>query len=80
MILPWLKTGGEALLREGVGIGLQVAQDKLGGRNVGDPLENIPRKPGSDYSTAPSITSTNHGVVCEKRDSQRHRAPQLGKG
>lgn len=36
MILPMLKTGGKALLREGVGTGLQLAQDALAGRNLSE--------------------------------------------
>lgn len=34
MVLPILKTGGKALLREGALTGMQVAQDALEGRNV----------------------------------------------
>ena len=38
MVLPWLKTGGKALLREGVNTGLQVANDALSGRNLGESI------------------------------------------
>lgn len=33
MVLPWLKTGGKTLLKEGLGTDLQIAQDALSGRN-----------------------------------------------
>lgn len=45
-ILPWLKTGGKALLREGVGTGLRVAQDALAGRNVGESFRDHAKQAG----------------------------------
>ena len=45
-ILPWLKTGGKALLREGLGTGLQVAQDALAGRNIGDSFKEHAKEAG----------------------------------
>lgn len=47
MLLPFFKTGGKALLREGVGTGLRVAQDALAGRNVGDSFRNHAKEAGS---------------------------------
>ena len=46
MVLPWIKTGGKALLREGVGTGLQVAQDALAGRNVGESFKEHAKEAG----------------------------------
>jgi hypothetical protein len=46
MVLPWLKTGGKALLREGLGTGLQVANDALAGRNAGDSFRTHAREAG----------------------------------
>lgn len=46
MVIPWLKTGGKALLREGVGTGLQVAQDTLAGRNVGESFREHAKEAG----------------------------------
>jgi hypothetical protein len=46
MVLPWLKTGGKALLREGVGTGLQVANDALAGRNAGDSFREHAKEAG----------------------------------
>lgn len=40
MVLPWLKTGGKALLREGVSTGLHVANDALSGRNLGESIKD----------------------------------------
>lgn len=45
-ILPWLKTGGKALLREGIGTGLQVAQDALAGKNVGESFKEHAKEAG----------------------------------
>lgn len=44
--MPWLKTGGKALLREGLGTGLQVAQDALQGRNVGEAFREHAKEAG----------------------------------
>ena len=46
MVLPWLKTGGKALLREGVSTGLQVANDALAGGNVGDSFKEHAKEAG----------------------------------
>ena len=45
-ILPWIKTGGKALLREGLGTGLQVAQDALAGRNIGESFKEHAKEAG----------------------------------
>jgi hypothetical protein len=46
MVLPWLKTGGKALLREGVSTGLHVANDALAGRNVGESFKEHAKEAG----------------------------------
>lgn len=46
MVLPWLRTGGKALLREGVSTGLKVANEALSGRNVGESLREHTRTAG----------------------------------
>ena len=46
MILPIVKTGGKALLREGALTGLQVAQDALEGRNVKEAFKEHARDAG----------------------------------
>lgn len=46
MILPVLKTGGKALLREGAMTGLQVARDALDGRNISDSFKEHARGAG----------------------------------
>lgn len=46
MILPFVKTGGKALLREGALTGLQVAQDALEGRNVKEAFKDHARDAG----------------------------------
>lgn len=46
MVMPWIKTGGKALLREGLGTGLQVAQDALAGRNVGESFKEHAKEAG----------------------------------
>lgn len=50
-ILPWLKTGGKALLREGIGTGLQVAQDALAGRHVGESFKEHAKEAGQRLLT-----------------------------
>ena len=46
MVLPWLKTGGKALLREGVSTGLHVANDALAGRNIGESFKEHAKEAG----------------------------------
>ena len=46
MVLPWLKTGGKALLKEGLNTGLQVANDALSGRNVGESFREHSKEAG----------------------------------
>lgn len=46
MILPILKTGGKALMREGALTGLQVARDALDGRNVSESFKEHARESG----------------------------------
>lgn len=46
MVLPWLKTGGKALLKEGLGTGLQIAQDALSGRNFGESMRDRAKAAG----------------------------------
>ena len=46
MVLPWIKTGGKALLREGLSTGLQVANEALSGRNIGESLRDHSKAAG----------------------------------
>jgi hypothetical protein len=64
MILPWLKTGGKALLREGVGTGLQVAQDALGGRNVGESFREHAKQAGQRllHGAADHLNQSGRGM------------------
>lgn len=40
IVLPWLKTGGKDLLKEGLGTCLQIAHDALSGQNVGESMRD----------------------------------------
>lgn len=51
MVLPWLKTSGKALLRKGVGTGLQVAQDALSGWNLEKSMQDIAKQAGQRLLT-----------------------------
>jgi hypothetical protein len=46
MVMPWLKTGGKALLREGMGTGIQVARDALAGRDAGESFKEHAKAAG----------------------------------
>ena len=46
MALPWLQTSGKALLREGLGTGMRVAQDALAGRNIGEAFRDRAKEAG----------------------------------
>jgi hypothetical protein len=44
MVMPWIKIGGKALLREGLGTGLQIAQDALAVRNVRESFKDADQR------------------------------------
>lgn len=74
MVLPWLKTGGKALLREGVGTGLHVANDALAGRNIGESFRDRAKESGRRLlQGAVDHVSTNQSGSGVKR--RRRYAP-----
>lgn len=80
MILPWLKTGGKALLREGVGTGLQVAQDALAGRNVGNAFRERTKEAGGRLlqGAVDHLTNNQSGSGVRRRRRKRTRAAPPG--
>ena len=75
MILPWIKTGGKALLREGVGTGLQVAQDALAGRNVAASFRDHAKEAGSRLLQGAAQHLANNQSGSGLRRKRRKAAP-----
>ena len=69
MVLPWLKTGGKALLREGVTSGLQVAQDALGGVNIRDSMRDRAKEASQRLlaGAVDHVTQSGSGIRRRKR-------------
>jgi hypothetical protein len=44
--MPWIKTGGKALLLDGLNTGIRVAQDDLAGRNAREYFKKHAKKAG----------------------------------
>jgi hypothetical protein len=75
MVLPWLKTGGKALLREGLGTGLRVAQGALAGRDVGERFKEHSKEAGQRllHGAATHLAGYQSGSGFRKR--KRMNAP-----
>jgi hypothetical protein len=82
MVLPVLKTGGKALLREGALTGMQVAQDALKGRNVKESLKEHASEAGQRLLRgAVSYVGNTTGSSIKRNASQqpRHSLPKKKK-
>lgn len=69
IVLPWLKTGGKALMREGLGTGLQIAQDALAGRNFGQSMRGRAKQAGQRllHGAINHVTNEPHHLVSQFR-------------